>query len=391
MRRRASERTGRDIAREAGLRRDNQKAVAAVPAAVERLAALLGADVPAELMERACITLTGLSWDVRCQARMVALPGCLEKLLRLLRDGIGDVRRNAWRVLLNIALNSDHTKAAWELPGLREVLVDLLSSDNKLACDEAVRLLVTFVEDAERRTVIASAPGCLIKLFGLVTEEAESEELAECGMHLLSRLSEAAEDRKVVLETPGILERLAEVLNSDKSSAGLVDVTAETLQNLTADPENRRVIAAVPRCLEGLVRALANAEDPGPPALAISNLAEDENVRKALAAVPGALEALAGRLSDEPLGELCLIILRKLVVDGAVGKALVGTPRSVEKLVKLKDGSGSAEVRGLAAQVLNICRESGGKRQPEALAGVPEGPPIRDGQADRKAEHEMTA
>lgn len=196
------------LAADAGLRKE----VAEEPGAVEQLVTLLGRVGPGGAHEPAARALHSLAWDLECRPPIRAAPGCLEKLFRLFKGPGEHVQSAAGEALWCTAIRCGGKDGFWERPGVLQELVGLLGDEcsgvqralsarilHNLTSDEEGQV------DSEKTRAIAGEPGCLERLFGLLSSDEDS--VVKWGLNALRALSADREVRTVVFGEPGFCRR----------------------------------------------------------------------------------------------------------------------------------------------------------------------------------------
>ncbi|GAQ78346.1 hypothetical protein KFL_000110440 [Klebsormidium nitens] len=259
-------------------------AVSSIPGLYEGLVEFL--DARREVRETAVDALTSLVKSSQEVKAVAAVPGCIEKLVSLLKDPSSEVQEKSACLLQSLAAGEDTARAIAKVPGCLQSLGQLLQSKRAGAQGAAAPVLLAITADPEDRKAIASVPLVLQNLRWLLECSGEVQEAAAA---ILGRLSEDAESRNSIASTPGCLQRLNFLLEC-KNAAVRKDAL-RVFESVSQDFTSRRGVAHLPGVFQRLVELLAgeakDAETQCLAAGALGRLAADPEIAGALARVPG--------------------------------------------------------------------------------------------------------
>ncbi|GAQ80236.1 hypothetical protein KFL_000490260 [Klebsormidium nitens] len=443
---------------------ENRKAIAAVPGSLEAVTRLLS-NKNQEVQEWAAFALANLAaGNRRNRERIAAESGVWEALADLMGSKSARIQEEATRALAELVVDSANVKAFAAVPGSVERIVRLSSSNNLEVQRDTSKVLVNLGKDEEIEKLIAKLEGHSddeaerlqeeeqsakrLRIIGLFNNEECTEEHFEP-----DRLQSTAE----VLFSKGVLARergedadafeffrMSAVAGSANSMiemaryflAGTVcskDVIAaqallraaskhsfvdsELLQDCedkTAEMANARLPAgaAFPKILEllctldseridaqrsakdmlfelarnedsiqihWLVRLLGSENEILQEVVAdvVSDLAEGEEDGPGLGALPGLLERLLDLLMSARARATTMIMaavaLENLAVDAKNRDKILAVPRSLECLTTLLWGRSALTLQNAAADVLyNLAQGSKASTVLSAIASGPE-------------------
>lgn len=369
-----------------------QKSVTSTPTFLHQLVGLL-ASKRVELQSAAAEALHNMARDDADRKVMLAVPECLDFLLKIVGEGEGSAPEKAAMALWKLAAGEppvcDRVAAK---PGALQMLVSRLGGESDPVQQQIVGLLATLARDSTARQAMAMAPGCLSALVSLMKDERAEVRRNVCGTLWLMGNDRAVQNE--VLKVPEVAPRLVDLISEGMPSV-VVEAAVGALQSMAGRSVVREAIVNQPGCLQRLVNLLGFAgRTPKLAAFVFAQLVAHAHMRKVVVELPGAVEQLVGLLgvggskgAHDPAARALHSLAKSRecrvpigAVPGCLGK-LVGflmsreehLQREAEKL--LQSLLVEPEVKQLAATTL-LCKrlvnfvERGRGSAPERAAGV---------------------
>ena len=207
--------------------------------------------------EKAVAALGEFASDAPGREKIVAIPGALERFVKLLQDDITAVRKEAADVLWKLAINADNKVKIVAIRGALENLLRLLQDSDADVRNEAVCVLKMLAGYVDNQIKIAAVPGALESLVRLLRDPAEYVRSNTAGV-LVNLVRNNVANKVKIAVTPEALESLVGLLQDPSSFAR--QNAAEALWILSNHADNKVKIIAVRGSLEGLVGLLQDSD-----------------------------------------------------------------------------------------------------------------------------------
>lgn len=276
------------------VKRSDVRAVAVIPGCIEKLVRLLGDllgfDASTRLQGRAARILQDLTTAEETAKAVALVPECLGRLVQLLNCGRARNREVAAWVLFNIARNPEGCKAVAGVPGVVQLLAGLLHST---AQEAAAAVLGRLSSQGKCRRAMVAAPMCLRLLSSLL--DCGGAGVRKHAAFVFYGLAGDATLRELLRALPGLLVRLAWLLISGGQDEQTLCAAAGAVGRLARDTVVASRLARLPECVYGLVELLGPSVSMDVQVAAVQalrNLSIHPEAREAVAGVPGALRQL---------------------------------------------------------------------------------------------------